>query len=512
MALGKYRNGPTSLGRQASNWIQDGQSNTYATKRRGDVLVRKGGEFTNIFQGPVAFDGFYAIGRVVGNGSRIVGSADCRVFSDRGPAPTSGGFDTAQLGYYGKGLGTVVNNTFLGFFLDFDGKDCPMNESLLQRTRNGRKLTDYFSLPSFGPFGGFGYTIYYTLGGYRAVPGGHQFYSGVSIPMLLEGGQHVQAYVYDDGESQELGATPYFPNQLGWYASTLVLAPGVIVKMDRYLRPHYEESGVAAAFSPGLDFNYSLDAGLTWSPCASLEMFEEEMSTIVAIPPDIDNADSFNEAIGYADFFSAPLSRTLSVVVACVPYVEVFGETITVRAKAKIGLIDVNAGCSIVSTQTLYDGDPRNALLHISRGVMAIKGGVLVFIRPEAPSYSQWNFPAKVFFTPNGTHLVERSTFPMKENRTGKVQALNDRVLTCTMYDGKHSIYQSTDFGVTWARRGTVHRGGFPPNDAPLPGQEEYSLRDFNIITFLRKDNQPVPAYPATPWLTDSRYPDPPPI
>ena len=43
---------------------------------------------------------------MIGNGSRIVGSADCRTFSDRGPAPTSGGFDTAQLAYYGRGIGS----------------------------------------------------------------------------------------------------------------------------------------------------------------------------------------------------------------------------------------------------------------------------------------------------------------------------------------------------------------------------------------------------------------------
>lgn len=511
MAFGKFRNGPTSIGRQAANWLQDGEEG-FRTRRRGDVIVRQSGEFTNIFQGPVKFDGFYAIGEVIGNGSRIVGSADCRTFSDRGPAPTSGGFDTAQLAYYGRGIGSVVKNTFLGYFLDFDGKDCPMNDSALQLTRNGRTLKDYYTLPSFGPFGGFPYTITYTLGGYRPVGDGHEFYSGVCLPMLLDGGQHVQAYVYDNGAGQELGATPYFPDQLGWYASPVILAPGVILKMDRYLRPHYSGSGVAAGASPGLDFNYSTDAGLTWASCSSVEMFAEEMDTIVSIPPDIDNADSFNSAIGYAEILAAPLSRSLSVAVACVPYVVPEGDNFVVRAKAKIGLINVAAGCSIMSTQTLYDGNPQDALLYISRGVMAIKGGVLVFIRPVVPDHAQWNFPARIFFTPNGTDLVERATFPFKENRTGKVQGINEKILTCAMYDGEHSVYQSKDLGATWTKRGVIHKNGVPPNDAPLPDQEEYSLKSFNIITFLRKDNVPVPAYPATPWLTDSRVPDTSPI
>ncbi|MDQ8046907.1 MAG: hypothetical protein REI11_20045, partial [Patulibacter sp.] len=96
MAYGKFRNGPTAVGRSAANWLQDDKL-TFTTRRRGDVLVRKSGEFTNIFQGEQTFDGYYSLGRVVGEGTRILGSADARVFKDRGPAPTGGGFVTSQL-------------------------------------------------------------------------------------------------------------------------------------------------------------------------------------------------------------------------------------------------------------------------------------------------------------------------------------------------------------------------------------------------------------------------------
>ncbi|RZL88832.1 MAG: hypothetical protein EOP82_21690 [Variovorax sp.] len=49
MAYGKYRDGPNSIGRQAANWMQDDEE-TFKTRRRPGVLVRKTGEFTNIFQ------------------------------------------------------------------------------------------------------------------------------------------------------------------------------------------------------------------------------------------------------------------------------------------------------------------------------------------------------------------------------------------------------------------------------------------------------------------------------
>ncbi|MNR59828.1 hypothetical protein D3C85_1811670 [compost metagenome] len=84
--------------------------------------------------------------------------------------------------------------------------------------------------------------------------------------------------------------------------------------------------------------------------------------------------------------------------------------------------------------------------------------------------------------------------------------------MVCPMWDGKHSLYKSTDYGLTWVRAGTITASGVPPNDAPNAGDEEFLLKNFTSITYLRENGEPVNASPLTPWFSDSRVPDPPPI
>lgn len=515
MAYGKFRNGPTSLGRQAANWMQDDKL-TYATRRRGDVLVRKGGEFTNIFQGLQANDGYYTLGEVVGEGTRILGSANGFGYSDRGPAPTFGGFTVAQVGFYGKGLGSVTTSTPAGAYTDFDGKACNAFISSFKRTRNGKVLVDYYDTPIFLPFQVFNSLAVYMRGSYWFDGVAHKFAAGAHVPVMISG-QHIQGYITDDGDGNtELAATPYFPGQLGWYADAAALAPGVQLKMDRYLRPHYSPTSVNVAACPGLYFTYTTDAGATWNDVASAALWAGEMATIVGLPTTtFPYASLFNEAISAARLVAAPLTRRLSVCMAVVPYI-VPGDPPSVNAKVKLGLIDVAAGCTMTETAVLFDGDPDDALFFAGRGLVAIPGGVLVFTRdvtsgPNAGDDS-WKFPARVRFTPNGTDLFERPPMPMKENYTGGVSGYNTKLMVCPMWDGAHSLYKSKDYGETWTRASTITENGVPPNDAPAVGEEEYLLKNFTVITFLREKDVPANPSPLTPWFSDSRLPDPPPI
>lgn len=507
MAFGKFRNGITSIGRQASNWLQDGQP-TFATRRRGDVLVRKSGDFTNIFQ-QQGEDGFYSLGRVSGKGTRIVGSPDARGFSDRGPAPAAGGFITSQLGFYGRGRGSVLTSASVGNFLDFDGRPCSVFTYTLARTRTGRRLVDYYGVDSFVPFGAPESLASLTRGGYWKNGTRDEFYAGMAVPCLLDGGQHVQAYVVDDGASQSFGQTIYYPNQLGWFSDSLHLAPGVLLKMDRYLRPHYTPTSVNAAACPGLSFSYSVDAGRTWAPCSSTNLFDAELDSLRALPINNTAAVLFNSGVSAAEVNAAPLSRRHSVVVARVPYINSAG---AMKVKVKLGLIDIAAGCSMFETQLLFEGNPEDAGIFAGRAPLAVPGGVLVFTRnvpTENSGRDAWKFPARVRFTPDGTNLVDRAPMPFQESYTGIVCGLDTKVIVCPMWDGKHSLYQSRDYGQTWSRRAVIASGGVPPNDAPAPGQEQFSLADFTVLTFLREGDRAANAFPLTPWYTDSRVRDP---
>ncbi|BEP54541.1 hypothetical protein GmRootV118_17850 [Variovorax sp. V118] len=476
MGYGKFRNGPTSLGQQAANWMVDDKL-TFTTRRRGGVVVRKSGEFKNIYQ-ETAEDGFYCLGETLGKGTRILGSANGFNFSDRGPAPVDGGFTVAHVAYYGKGLGSVATNAAAGAYTDFDGKSCSAFTSTLKRTRDGKKLRDYFETPIFMPFEVFSTLAVYMRGSYWFDGSKHTFAAGLHAPVMVAG-QHVQAFIKDDGKGNtELADTAYFPNQLGWYADAVALAPGVMMKMDRYLRPHYSGSMVNAAACPGLYFSYSLDAGSTWQSVSSAAMWDDEMATVIGLPTTLfPFARVFNEAISCARLVAAPLSRRFSVCMAVVPYV-VPGDPPRVRAKVKLGLIDAGAGCSMFETVVLFDGDPDDALLFAGRGLLPIPGGVLIFTRDVTSGAhagdDSWRYPARVRLTPNGTDLFERPPMPMKENYTGGITGYSKKVMVCPMWDGKHSLYKSTDYGLTWVRAGTITATGVPPNDAPNAGDESF--------------------------------------
>lgn len=503
--------GRSAEGRQQARFLDTiGVSFLHRRMPDGTVAQKKGGELY-VTPAQQLEDGFYSLGATTDHGTRIVGSPTARGrFTDSGPAPEAGGFVTTQLGFYGRGLGSVISYQDLGFFADFDGRACQMFKGTLARTRNGRRTKDYFTFNVSLPNGGGVAEAYSLRGGYRDVGGQPTFYAGMLHPTLRGDGQHVQVALCDDGETQTVGATPYWTDQLGWYGSPVLLAPGVFLKMDRYLRPHYEGSSVDAAACPGLYFTYTTDAGLTWAEPSSVSMFAAEMGTVVALPAVVANANLFNAAIGAAKLSAAPLSRRYSVAMAHVPYIDSSSGTPALKVRVKLGLIDVAAGCSVTATLTLLDGSPEEASVFGSRGLIAVPGGVLVATRPLRPAHDEWAHPMRLQFTSDGAALAEHAYMPLPEFKTGVLTGFDRKTLVCPMYDeAGHSLYESKDYGVTWRRRALIAANGVPPVSSPSPGNEQFALQDFGVITFLRNGDQAANAFPLTPWLNDSRVPAP---
>lgn len=501
MAYGKFRNGPTSLGRQAANWAQDDKL-TWSSRRRGKVLVRKSGEFTNIYQEPEqGLDGYYALGDVVSTGTRVLASTFAQgVFADRGPAPDNGGFVLSELGFYGKGWGTVTKDGPDGAAIDFDGDPAFIVPKTVARTRNGRSLTDIYSYSLAIPQEASASLTYHLRGGHHYVGTTATFSTGTFFTGLDETGQYLQAFIYDDSRQRTLGGTEYLVNQIGWYATPTVLAPGVILKMDRYLRPSDGVTVIDPLACPGLRFNYTTDAGMSWASAAD-SMFSTELATITSLG--LGEWFQFNSAIGESQFRAAPLSRTLAVAIGHVPYIETTaGPTYTVKVKVKMGLVNTGSGCSISASTTLYDGEPAGATRFLSRDPLAIPGGVLVFTRPDAGG-SEWNAPGRIMFTNNGTGLTEQAFFPLPEYKTGIVTGIDTDTLVCPMHNGLYTLYESKDWGVTWTGRATITENGVAPATGLLV------MGNFSILTMLRKNGQPANAAPATPWQYDCRI-DPP--
>lgn len=496
MAFGKFRNGPTSEGRQAANWVQ-GDSAEFTTRRRGNALVRKAGEFTNIFQKPdLALDGFYVLGDLAGAGTHVLGSATARgTFSDRGLAPDNGGFVLSELGFYGKGWGSVLKNGSSAVYLDFDDDPATVFSNTLARTRDGRALTDLYAYNPVIPNEADTTLAFIIRGGYRQVGTTAVFFTGLCFTGLDADLQYIQGFVHDDGTTRTLGGTEFLFNQIGWYATPCVLAPGVILKMDRYLRPLDVDTVISPLDCPGLRFNYTTDGGMGWAT-ASDTMFATELATITAL--DIASPGYFNDAIENANLRTAPLSRNLSVAIGHVPYIEMDGTTPVVKVRVKMGLINTGAGCALSSSTTLYDGTPEGAKLFLSRDLVGIPDGVLVFTRDDAGG-AEWNAPARIRFTNNGVGFDDRGYMPLPEYRTGAPTGIDTRTLICPMFDDAYTLYQSKDWGLTWTPRATITEEGVPPTTGQLV------MGNFSIVTMLRKDDLPANAAPATPWLYDCR-------
>lgn len=505
----KYRGDYSAAGHGLANWMQD-NGGAVETRLRGDSVVRKNGDFLNVFvQIGALTDGYYAVGDLSGGATRIFASPTAREpFIDRGPAPDNGGFTMSELGFWGKGWGTVAFPTDLGYFEDFDGGFAHATEYALKRTRDGKTLQDWYVFALVTPINAwltYGAQATQVFGGYRESAGSVVFSAGVSTTLLSPSGQYLPAYIYDDGSGNvQIGATEFYTNQLAWYADINVLAPGVLLKMDRYVRPDYSGGLGNPLDCPGLRFNYSTDGGLTWSPVTSNNVFASELATVLALPA-VGYHDRFNDAMAWARMDVAPLSRTLAVMVAHVPYITYTGDTPSVKVKVKLALVDTSAGCSITATTTLFDGDPTESYYFNSRSPLAVPGGVLVFTRPSAGG-AEWNAPARVMFTADGTGLTERSFMPLAEYRTGIPTGIDRGTLVCPMYDGGgvYTLYASKDWGTTWAPRTIIATGGA----APPTGSISMSS-NFSRITKLRENNAAANAAPATPWQYDCRVQGP---
>lgn len=518
----KFRDGYTPTGSQAANFLSDRRSHPNQTKHTPDSRARRNGEFINVTRQKLDA-GYFALG-TVGGGLHVVSSNGLNAFVDRGLAP--GGITGAGSGLqpYGKGKGGVWVQGDSDFYLDFAGLPARVTQVFFKLTKDGETfsdLVDFFVAqpPTTYVLGPFLYAFtgfFFTPGGMRDVGGTPTYYSGQAFTGLAGDGQYYQAFLCDDGQTRSLGATFHVPNQLGLYASTNTLAPGVILKMDRYIRPvNYTEPEIDPALCPGLRFYYSTDGGGTWASTSSHAMFAAELATITAMPPGSANSgQAFLDAMLCANIRTAPLTRSLSVAIGWVPYVELVTSEeypsgiYVVKVKVKLGLVNAGAGCSILPTLTLFDGTPEAALRFCSRDPLAIPGGVLVFTRPDAGG-AEWNAPARVMFTPNGTDLTERAFMPLPEFKTGVPTGESTSSLVCPMYDsvdGAYKMYASKDWGITWKARTTIS------DTAAAPATGTLDMTNFTFITILRRDGVPANAAPATPWLHDCRYPDPPPV
>lgn len=500
---------PSNAGRTQANFLRS-QPGEYLQKEGEDgVWAYKQGDFLNVEnESQVTVDGFYSLGRV-GGVQRIVGSPTARgMFTDRGPAvPDTGGgdFTVRQLFFYGKGMGSDYDAELGGFFDDFDGHSNVYYETEVYRTRDGRHMSLYYSKEITGPIGT---DLWATA--FFIYPGAHyfdgstlKFQTGWCYRTTGGDGQHKFQFIRDDGEGNVLVETvPPVPNQIAAYALPQRIGPKNFVMMESFVRPRYAVTSIDEAACPGLRFSFSNDNGVTWTPAASTEMYQEFFDTVIDLPTGELWALPFNNATQAAGFTVVPLSANRALVYGVVPYIEVIdipSVIYNLKGKVKLGIADRSSN-TILSTLTLFDGTLNDAGDFWRTSADGQAAGAVVLERPDRVDNQQWNHPLRIMFTPDGVDYVEMGFTPQPSYKCGLLTAVSPTQLFLPMYDGAHSLYESRDRGATWTRRAILSENG------PVPAPNTHQvLQDFAVVTFLRNNGRPANGSPGTPWVCDAR-------
>ncbi|RST54103.1 hypothetical protein [Variovorax sp. DXTD-1] len=506
----RYRNGFANQGGMDARFLADSSDVPFLKKRHrqpdgSTVVAHKRGEFLEVTREGQALDGFYSLGKIDGV-QRVVGSATARgrfrnlgVFADGGALAGV----TAILNY-GRGLGFDQSATLVGTAFDFDSKPCNIFEVTIHRTRDGRDFTPFYSYLAFAPFDNstfFSYLFGEVYGGANSPTGERKAFNNHAFMRLNQVGQHVIAFMRDDGTTQTLGSTVFLPNQLASAAKVNRMAPGVYSMMTKYLRPTYLGSSVVVGDCPGLAFSFSFDAGATWTAAASAELFQEFFDTVPTLP-ESGYATRFNQAVNAAALNIGQRSANIAIAYALVPYADNPTTDYVIFGKVKLGIIDA-AARTLLGTLTLFDGALAEAVAFWEGGALGVKDGMAFVTKPVGSGGVAGlpDEPARMFFTPDGVSVVEMGTFPQPNYRTGLVSALSPTQLVCPMYDGEHSLYESRDRGATWTKRAVLTSAGPVPVNDP----ENRLLQDFAALTFLRLNGVPANSTPGTPWASDSR-------
>lgn len=500
---------PSNAGRTQAKFLRD-QPGEYLQKEAEDgVWAYKQGEFLNVENEAQSVDGFYSLGRVTPNfEQRIVGSATARgVFTDRGPAVQDDGpgeFTTRQLFFYGRGLGSDYLSESTGTFTDFDGHNNVGYETTVYRTRDGRSMTPYYVTDLTGPVGS---DLWATA--FFIYPGAHyrdgdtlKFQTGWCYRTTVFG-QHRFFFVQDDGQGNVVFAgPPPVADQIAAYAVPQRIGPKNFVMMETFVRPRYAVTSIDEGACPGLRFSFSDDNGTTWTPASSTEFYQEFFDTVLDLPAGQLWALPFNNATQAAGFTVVPLTATRALLYGVVPYIEVVSipeVTYNLKAKVKIGIID-SAARTIISTLTLFDGAINDAGDFWRTSAEAHRGGAVVLERPIRDDGEEWAHPLRIMFTTDGVEYVQIGETPQPSYKVGLLTAVSPTQLFLPMYDGAHSLYESSDRGATWRKRATLSANG----PTPQPNGSQF-LQDFAVVTFLRNNGQPANGSPGTPWVCDAR-------
>ena len=494
----KYRDGYDATGMHGAVYLRDLLDRPHAQKRTIGARVKKCGDFIEVFKDKPGLGAIYSVGRNTSGVSQIWGSTTATGDFSYVGLPQDGLSTLSNFVYYGKRLGaSVSSHTSLAgsSIVDFNGASWNQLAYSVYRGRNGVAPDGYYVVDVVYPAwaGVFATELQFAASGVYKVGGVNTFYTGASITQMTTGGQPHHMFIVDDGTTFSFGAALGYTNAIPWYGETSTLAPGVLFKVDRYLR-----STSPYTLADPFVFTYSSDAGNTWSVAPAQPLIATELATLVALTTSSTDLTNIVNATNWFKWLTAPLSRTQSVVVTAMPYMS--GGSL--KSRVKMGVLDATT-MTTTGSVVLYDNAAPQDAANFLKCLIATKNGVIVATRPFTPDSSIFSRAAQLQVTTDGVGLTNVGYLPYVETASApNIRALDTGTLVIPVYDAPTTSYllmQSKDFGVTWTQRATITTNGIVP-----PGGLS-NMTDFADIAYIRQGDSFPTEFPATPWLTDIR-------
>lgn len=484
----------------------------------GSVARKKGGALFAVGSPPkeIDSDGYYVLGKV-GAEYRIMGSSDARGrFIDRGAAGSTS-FALANLAFYGGGYGFDLESEddTVGY-PNFDGKVYPFHYQYISVTRTGKTMklrqsfvattTSGWSPPQLYPQA---QAPLYEWSG-TVLKDGEHVRRVYFVGMQVVDQQHVPRLYADPADGTEAESLPclYIPGQLCVEPLLGVMdTRGKLMLMNKFMRPTYADSSVNVSECPGLLFTGSSDHGGNWEAVNPGNMFNDAQS-LAFLPVDPNSTFSktwafkHNEAIYNADFsvFCTSPATCQGIVLALTPVALFVGGEWKVRYRSKIGRY---SGFTMTESVMVCESEDADAVyVSTESPVPLVLNGTqgVLYLNRYVPDLDAIGTTRPTLMWTDGLTTTALGVMPFQNNSTGGLTAIGRDKIVCTMFDGEYSLYELTS-DMTWTRRATVHDAV----NAALPDPDHWIMQNFARLTFLRKEDRPVPATPSAPWMTNSR-------
>ncbi len=519
----KNRGGWSGPGRTAAYTLAgsgDDQLTWGRKKRFGAEARNKGGHLT-VKKTAVAtvLDGWYSLGRE-GGVTVIRGSNNARDFTLRGPVPASTS-NVPQIIPRGDGSAFALSSfVSVGDVSSVFGNDNPARDVVSYITRDGQSVVNRPPIRIVRGYDG----VSYTAGAVLPVPGARfngKYEHAIAYTTVAPDGQHAIGVTFDDGENQREVIAAKTDGHLVDLLGFNRIGPGTFIGMGGYvLRRSGRPSWYVPSTAEGFFFFVSTDGGYTWSRIASADIVSAENVALATLAAGEFFYGTYNEATILANMSATPLSRTRALVYIIVGRPEPNPDIPTdpyANSRVMYGVADLEAGTVTLNGTLFENGYSASASNYIryqrsywrwAWGTMiAPGGGVLLFFNDNNYSANWTATNLRVYYTTDGS-LTLLGSPPFQVGRMGIWQAVSATKLFSPIYDGEHSLYESSDRGMTWTKRATISTLAteiFPGTSMIPPAPLSYGA-----LVWLRDNNGlPQNATPGAPWLSDDRITPP---